>query len=95
MSTALGIAIFMVVFFASISLWAFYFSELKEKRKWRAEIRKEEEKELRFQKLKEEAAKRRLEIDEKYELQNERSKEIQKELDQLEQQNGSEIGQVA
>ena len=95
MSTAIGIAIFMVVFFASITAWAFYFSERKENRKWLAEQRKEEEKELRFQKLKEEAAKRRLEIDEKYELQNKRSEEIQRELDKLEQNNGSVIGQVA
>ena len=95
MSTALAIAIFMVVFFASITAWAFYFSELKDKRKWQAEQRKEEEKELRFQKLKEEATKRRLVIDEKYELQNERSKEIQRELDKLEQRKSSMMGQVA
>ncbi|NNK87120.1 MAG: hypothetical protein HKO90_02445 [Flavobacteriaceae bacterium] len=95
MSTALAIAIFMVIFFSSITAWAFYFSERKENRKWQEKQRKEEEKELRFQKLKEEAAKRRLEIDEKYELQNHRSDEIQRELDKLEQKNSSMIGHVA
>ncbi|MBT8289070.1 MAG: hypothetical protein HKN00_07365 [Flavobacteriaceae bacterium] len=96
MSTAVYIAIFMVVFFSSIYFWAYHYSEYKDKRKWLEKERKEEEKELKFQKLKENAKVRRDEIDERYRQQNERSKRIQKELEKLEdiKPDGS-FGQVA
>ena len=85
MSEGMYILIFMVLLFSSIYLWAFVFSERKERRKEREKERKEEEKELKFQKLKEDAVVRRAEIDEKYNLDKQRRKEIKKEMKDLTQ----------
>ncbi len=94
MSEAMYILIFMVVFFSSMAIWAFYFAERKDNRKWRAEQRKEKEKEIRFQKLKADAKVRRAEIDEKYRMANERSDDIKNELMELEQWNARNLKHV-
>ena len=84
MSEAWYIFIFMVLLFTSIYLWAFVFSERKERRKEREKERLEEEKELRFQQMKKDAQERRVLIDEKYKEANDRSDAIKKEMEELE-----------
>lgn len=85
MSQGVIILIVMVVFFASMYIYAVKFSNIKEKRAIRKRYKRLQEYKLKFKKIKEEHNGIRDLIDEKYRLAAERSEEIKTELKRVEQ----------
>ena len=80
MSQGVIILIVMVVFFIGMAIFAFKFSNIKEKREARKRLKRIQEAKLKDKKIKEEHSSVRELIAEKYRLDAERSQVIQKEL---------------
>ena len=80
MKEGVYILIFMIILFASISLWAFVFSGKAEKREEKRLQRRKEEKEREFQKLKADSKERRKVIQEKYDAMKANSDRVEKAL---------------